>query len=221
MSPKKQFKWSSHRPVIQTLLKLLQPQFIMELGVGNFSTPVLLASDARQIMHIENDQPWLDHVTQQFSNDTRSQFLFHDLGPGVKKSTAWSVLPEQWQRQQTQYYQRLATDHVPQHLSPRLLFVDHYTCLRVLSINVLADHFDAVIYHDAETPDTYGYQHIRADLADQFDHWQLRPNSSWTGFMVRRGSIDATALEPHLRGQFQVFAADYGRTVDEFQMTRI
>lgn len=220
MSPKKQFKWSSHQPVIQTLLALLEPQFILELGVGNFSTPLLLASDAKKILHIENDQPWLDHVTQQFSNDTRSEFRFHDLGPGVKKSTAWSILPPHWQAQQTQYYQTLALD-LAQYTGPRLLFVDHFTCLRVLSINCLADYFDAVIYHDAETPDTYGYQHMRADLAGQFDHWQMRPNSSWTGFLVRRGQLDHARLATHLHAEFALFAQSYGRTVDEFRLDTV
>ena len=218
MSPKKIFKWSSHQPVIKTLLALLEPQLIVELGVGNFSTPLMLASGAARVLHIENDQPWLDHVRQQFASDDRSEFIYHDLGPGINKATPWASLSEDWQQQQRGFYGDLAHSIQRMDLAPGLLFVDHYTCIRLLSINCLANLFDAVIYHDAEHPGVYGYDSIDPDLAPSFDHYQLETVSSWTGFMIRKGRCSVEDLESLMMSECASFGQPFGRSVDSFRM---
>lgn len=220
MSPKKQFKWSSHNPAILTALDLLKPDFILELGVGNFSTPLLLESQAQLLWHIENDLPWLDHVQKTFATDGRSEFRHHAMGDRVNKSTAWSSLPSQSQAAQHEYYQNLADEISRLDLEPRLLFVDHFTCVRTLSINHLCPQFDWVIYHDAETPEVYGYQNIRQDFRDQFDQYTLRTASSWTGMLIRRGLMATNDLNDCIMSNCRTFGQRFGRSIDEFQLVR-
>ena len=220
MSPKKQFKWSSHNPAIVTALDLLMPDFILELGVGNYSTPLLLRSQAQLLWHIENDLPWLDHVQQTFDTDNRSHFRHHAIGDHVNKSTSWASLSSQSQADQHEYYENLADEIGRLDRGPRLLFVDHFTCVRTLSINHLAPQFDWVIYHDAETPEVYGYQNIRQDLRDQFDQYLLRTASSWTGMLIRRGMTAAEQLDDRIMANCHTFGKKFGRSIDEFQLVR-
>lgn len=221
MSPKKQFKWSSHNPVIMTALDLLQPAFVLELGVGNFSTPLLLQSPAKMIWHIENDRPWLDHVQQTFSTDGRSHFRYHEISDRVNKSTAWSSLPKDLQATQHAFYENLADEISRVDMDPRLLFVDHFTCVRTVSINHLAPKFDWIIYHDAETPEVYDYHKIESRLLDSFDHYVLQTASSWTGMLIRRGMAQTGNLQSTMLHHCKTFGDKFGRSLDEFKLVRI
>lgn len=220
MSPKKQFKWSSHNPVIMTALDLLQPDFVLELGVGNFSTPLLLGSQAKMIWHVENDRPWLDHVQQTFNIDSRSHFRYHDISDRVNKSTAWSSLPPDLQATQHAYYENLAAEVSRVDMHVRLLFVDHFTCVRTLAINHLAPQFDWVIYHDAETPEVYEYHKIDSTLFDSFDHYVLQTASSWTGMLIRRGLTQAEKLQSTMLHNCKTFGGKFGRSLDEFALVK-
>ena len=221
MSPKKQFKWSSHNPVIKSVLTVIEPKFIMELGVGNFSTPLLLDSSAEKILHIENDQPWLDHVQTQFNIDSRSEFRYHALGANVGKAIAWSRIPEDSQDTYREYYQDLSDEISKIDLAPKMLFVDHFTCVRTLAVNCLADEFDVIIYHDAETPEIYEYQNIRSDLSDIFDRYMLQTISSWTGCVVRKGTVDAEVLKQAVLSECQTFGQKFNRSIEEFAWVQI
>lgn len=221
MSPKKQFKWSSHNPVIMTALELLSPEFVLELGVGNFSTPLFLASSATKIWHIENDRPWLDHVLAHFKIDHRSEFRYHEISDRVNKSTAWSSLPTDLQAAQHTYYTGLAHEISQEAITPRLLFVDHFTCVRTLSINLLAEQFDWVIYHDAETPEVYGYQDIDRALSNDFDQYVLHTSSSWTGMLIRRDKIVGEDIHTAMMANCETFGRSYGRSIAEFSLEKI
>ena len=221
MGPKKIFKWSSHTPVIRSALDLVKPDLVVELGIGNFSTPHFLSSAAQKILHIENDQQWLEHVHTTFTNTDHSEFRLHWLGDHVNKSTGWNRLPADQQAQCIVYYQDLAQEIQALDLRPRLLFVDHFTCLRALAINYLGPEFDCVIYHDAETPDTYGYETIRADFADQFDHYILHTQSSWTGLLIKRDIMAADDLICNILDHAETFGQSFGIARDNFCVDRV
>lgn len=216
MSPKKKFKWSSHNPAILTALELVLPNIIVELGVGNFSTPLFLQSSAKKIIHIENDSQWLGAMQDQYTVADRNEFRLHYIADNVGKSTPLSSLPQHTVDQCKQYYQELQQEVSNFDLGSKLLFVDHYSCLRGMSINSLAHSFDAIVYHDAETPEVYDYQTIDADLSDVFDRWILKTSSSWTGFMIRKNLVSVEVLEETMRKHCETFGHDYGKSLDEF-----
>ena len=221
MSPKKRFKWSSHNPVITAGLKLLKPEFALELGIGNYSTPLFLESGIEKIVHIENDKSWLDHIQLTYQTDARSEFHHHDLGPGINKATQWNALPQDCQMACIRYYSDLSAVLSSNTFRSRLLFVDHYTCLRALAINMLSAHFDFVIYHDAENPEIYGYDSLRSDLLDQFDHFLLKTSSSWTGFFIRKNSLDLQEAKLVLTDETEAFLQKFGKVPDEFVLEQL
>ena len=48
------YAWSSHQPVIRMALKVFKPKFILELGIGRYSTPIFLKEKCEKAF-IEND----------------------------------------------------------------------------------------------------------------------------------------------------------------------
>lgn len=214
MSPKKVFKWSSHKPVLLAALDLFKPRLILELGVGNFSTPVLIDSPADRTIHVENDGSWLAMVQEQHGDHTGSEFMHHSLPFYVTKSTrAQDVDPATLQSAQ-EFYQDLKQ----QMTTPScLIFVDHFTCLRTLAINTLFSAADCLIYHDAETPEVYDYQRIDQSSPD-FDRFVLKTPSSWTGFWVRRSVISSDLMRRAVMDHAENFGRGFGLQRTHFEI---
>lgn len=218
MSPKKMFKWSSHQPVIHTALELLQPEFVLELGMGNFSSPLFINSNAKKIIHIENDGKWIDIVKTNFKFDNRSEIIFHNLNAAISNSTRKSKVPTQVLEDATEYYNNLKLKLETLNYNKKLLFVDHFASLRVLAINTIATSFDYVIYHDAEAPEEYEYETLDKSLLETFDHYILQTPSSWTGFFVKRNIIDQTNLQSIIYKHSEKFGEPYRIPLTSFKL---
>lgn len=221
MSPKKIFKWSSHNPVIMAVQDLLQPRFIIELGVGNFSTPLLINRSAKKILHVENDKEWLDQIAINHGNDPASEFIHHGLPSSITKSTLCKDLPGYVIDQCQSYYQSLADRSRSISLGPKLLFVDHFASIRTQAINQLAVGFDFVIYHDAESPEEYDYQSIDSAFDQIFDRYVLRTRSSWTGFFCKHGLLEAHYLIDAILDKADQFGQKFGLCRNDFAVDKI
>lgn len=217
MGAKKQFKWSSHNPVVMGCLDRLQPKLVVELGVGNYSSPLFFRSNAQKIIHVENDREWLEHVRRTHAPSPVSEFRHHDLGPNVANSTHVRRIPDEMKEQARAYYDDLANTVNVIALSPRLLFVDHFACMRTIAINRLARHFDIVIYHDAEAPTEYEYDQID-DMSDIFDRHMLHTPSSWTGFFSRKDRVDPALLQQAVMDQAEKFGQIFNLSRKDFSV---
>jgi hypothetical protein len=220
MSPKKKFKWSSHQPVIYTAIELLKPNFILELGIGNYSSPLFINSNAKKIIHIENDNKWINLVKTNFQFDNRSEIIFHELESGIINSTKRKKVSEKFLNDATEYYINLKDKIENFNYDKKLLFVDHYASLRVLSINILSKHFDFVIYHDAEAPEEYEYNLLDTALLEKFDHYVLKTDSSWTGFYINQGLTDRTTLQTTIYNHSEKFGKPFNIPISSFKLER-
>lgn len=207
MNPKKEFAWSSYTPVVNMALEVLKPNLIVELGVGNFSSPIFIESGAQKTIHIENDKGWFDLVKSKFSSSSKSEIIYHFLGNGIKKDTNLKSLSSDALISITEYYENLKKEIVKTS-SPRLLFVDQFASVRTISINILAKEFDFIIYHDAEHPEEYNYQDLDTSLLNNFKHYTLKTPSTWTGFYIRKNFV-STDLEYKMLNYAEVFGKKY------------
>lgn len=221
MSPKKKFKWSSHTPVLKTLIELCSPELIVELGVGHYSTPVFLSSSAESIIHIENNKEWLNLIGKEFQNSKRSRFVFHDLGNTIKNASHYDKLSNQTKIDLIEYYMKLKSEILSMPNQRKFLFVDHYTCARTVSINVLCDAFDAVAYHDAETPDAYNYQNLDKSLSEKFDHFVLKTPASWTGFFIKKQLVNTSLLNSTMDNHCEIFGKTFNIPSSEFTILQL
>lgn len=72
-------QWSSHRLILDPLLKQLRPKRIIELGAGVFSTHKL-AEKCENLISIENEQVWMDTMKKELS-DLDNVTLVYRQGP--------------------------------------------------------------------------------------------------------------------------------------------
>lgn len=219
MSPRKKFKWSSHTPVLQTAIELLQPELIVELGVGYFSSPIFLGSSAKKIMHIENDKSWLDLISNEYKDSISSEFIFHEIHGKVKKSTHYNSLSNDAKQELTAYYKLLNNTVSSSTHSSKFLFVDHFACARTVAINELADAFDMIAYHDAETPDEYNYTSLDTTLYNKFDHYVLKTQSTWTGFYIKKNLVEDLILETTVYKYSKEFGKEFG--ISNFELEKL
>jgi hypothetical protein len=168
--------WASHQPLIKSIMEFYKPKFVLELGIGNFSTPELIKDT--DYLGIENDSNWIETIKNKFKN---LNIIHHDLGKEVEISTKYKSLSEDQINKFIKFYDNI---HIPS-VSPKLLFVDHFTSVRTISLNTLGNKFDIIIYHDSEEPN--GVQWYNYDLLslNQFKKYHLKSDVVWTTLLIK------------------------------------
>lgn len=174
--PNINYPWSTHQPLIKLLLKVFNPKFILELGMGHYSTPLFQAHDCEK-MFIENDPNWIKEM------NIKGNVVLHEITVPIL-IPAYDILPEQ--RQAIIDYYITLRDSISR-TECSLLFVDNYSCCRALAINILYPVFDLIIYHDCEPQciERYNYYFDEKLLAD-FNHYNLITSATWAGCFVKK-----------------------------------
>lgn len=222
MKPKKKLRWSSHQPVIHSMLELISPKIIVELGIGHFSSPLFINSTAEKLFHIENDIEWFNSIKNHYIFDNRSELIYHNLEGDINKSTKKSELSLSKIKDIHAFYENFNETIRNINKEPKLLFVDQYTCLRTTSINMLGDSFEAIIYHDLETPETYEYEKISKDFENTYDHYALKiDNSTWTGFFIKKNTINESLLTSVIEKHSKEFAKNFDVPSSRFKLEKM
>jgi hypothetical protein len=158
---------SSHQPVIIDVLAKFKPKFVLELGIGYYSTPLFRGID---YIGIDNNKEWVDRMNGQYPD---MRFIHHDIGElkNYEMDDSKSFLTNA-----IRYYDSILLPDV----KPRLLFVDNYASLRTIAINTLKDKFQYIIYHDSEAK-VYRYDKID-DTGFEVIHYPTYPR---TTLMIR------------------------------------
>ena len=183
------FEWATHQPLIKAILDLYDPKFVLELGAGEYSTPLFIG---RNFMCIENDIDWINHLKTKFDID----IIHHNLEDIPDYVFLKHLTTEQVSRV-TGYYRRLI---IPEE-RPNLLFVDQVPACRTISINTLRGKFDIIIYHDC---DETGMEINNYNLINKegFNSYVLATNKTGTCVMIRKevdeGFLKET-LKPHIK----------------------
>lgn len=165
------YEWATHQPVIRAVMDLYQPQYVLELGPGIYSTPVFLEYNLT-FDCIENDAVWISYLNEKYNLNV----IHHDLG-NISADITFDELDFNQKKQIIDCYSQIATPNI----YPRLLFVDQYCACRMLSISALHNKFSIIIYHDSELKVN------RYDLVNNagFIVYKLETEKSHTTLMVR------------------------------------
>jgi hypothetical protein len=179
---------TTHIPLTRTVLKMFEPKYIMELGIGWYSSSLFneykKVHPEIQYVGIENDKVWMADVKTQCP---LLDFVYHDMGE-VSIRMFWNDLSQYQRDTLSEYYGKLSIPDT----SPKLLFVDNYGSCRVIAFNTLKDKFDFIIIHDCELAGAFAYSYDRLNTAG-YDAYYLKNNLSWTVLFVRKG-IDISGI---------------------------
>jgi len=199
MRIRKNWSWSTSKPLLSSLVEVAKPKFILEMGIGLNSTPIFLNSNCKDIIFMENSERWLRHMKRKYEFKSYHKTILHDLGPEVDIGAFPKQLTKAKRTEIIDYYNKLFDD-VSIKESPRLLFVDHFTCCRTLAINALYGAFDIIAYHDCEPRGVRWYEYYFEDgLENNYSHYKLRTPRSWTGCFIKHGSGFDTLLKSNIK----------------------
>lgn len=179
----KQYQWATHQPLIKVALDLYKPDFILELGIGENSTPIFskyVNSGTCTYVGVENDKDWIALMQKScpFLN-----FIYHNVLP-ITGSIPFSKLTVSQKVSLFEYYKNLNIPVLQN--SNNLLFVDQYASTRALSINILMDKFDVLIVHDVEPKAYKFYMYNKIDFTGYDLHILESPTTS-TLLVERKG----------------------------------
>lgn len=215
------YRWSSHQPVINTILELLNPKLIIELGVGTYSTPLLLNSNAIKTIHIDNDSGWIDLVKKENNISIKNDFRTHILDNNINLKIPLKDLSQNQKSRIANYYNELLKEINEINYRPSVIFTDGFTCCRKLSIDILTKSVDVMIYHDAEHPELYGYDNLDTSINDSYEQYILQTATSWTGFFIRKGLIDTDTLNSTMDKYVKQYIENLDISADGFNFLQI
>lgn len=166
-------------------MELYVPKFIVELGIGEYSTSTFFQYDFDKYIGIENDFEWFTFISDKYKEKKNSKFIYHNLGDDIKNATFLKDITKEQVHIIEQYYLQLPYDILYDDISPKVLFVDNYTCCRTLAINTLYKYFDIIIYHDCEPKAISWYEYyFKKDLINNYNNFYYKTPSAWTGFFI-------------------------------------
>jgi len=178
-----EWEWSTHRPIIQMVLSYFNPKYIVELGSGNFSTPLFVEHNVHTKC-IESEYEWYVHSKNKYPD---LDIVYHK-NPG--EMTIYTKIHELTGEQRTEitdFYQKLLIIAEKEVAHPSLLFVDQFNCGRTISINTLFSVFDIILYHDAQPEGIVWHSYYFDDrIWADFDHFILKSKISHTGMFIRK-----------------------------------
>lgn len=197
--------WSTHQPLLKAVLKEFNPDLIVELGMGNYSTPILSSGNGRYV-GIDNDSEWLDFVIKENhfeGKDIRLQEIKHPI------AYKWNQLTDQEQIDIINFYKLRQIEFTFDRGKMKLLFVDNHTCARTQAINIMGTAFDVIIYHDCEPLGIPWYSYYFNDqIKNDYDKYELRTPKSWAGCFIKKG------IKHNLTETINEFMNEYQRQVN-------
>jgi hypothetical protein len=180
------FIYGSHLPVLKAAVSYFSPDFCLELGAGKFSTP-FLNQHVKQLVTVENDPDWYDELECWLPERDGFHSILHQVGSGIGPHTVYHEVPPLRRAQHNRFYRFLQQYvRLQANGSLRLLFVDQFVGLRTVSLQMLADDFDLVVFHDTEPASMPSY---RYDLFLQ----TLTP-THWVNFVFRSFNVHTDLL---------------------------
>lgn len=206
------YEWNTHKPILNLVMEEYKPQFVLELGCGFNSTPILCK--APHYIGIDNDKEWLETLQKQMPDNT---FEFHDL-QGVGKHVQFKELKETSKFNLFNYYDELR-GHLEDKPQPRFLFVDQFTCARNISINLLSDHFDFIAFHDCQPEGMKVYAYDLSRLKDKFEIFILTSPTSWTGFLVSKKG-DTSDIVDKIQPYIETYCKEVNLPIRTMQLKR-
>lgn len=186
---------ATHRPMIKAIFALYDPQAVLEIGIGEFSTPLF---QHLEYMGVEGDPDWVNTIMAKI----KTAFIIHHPMGAFHKGYALRDLRSTQIADIISFYKELPKLRK----SPKLLFVDGYACTRIPALHTLGDQFDFIIYHDCQPKSVHHYNYDSLNLSG-FVNYYLTSPTSWTGLLVRDTEDKGKAalekvIEPYIK-EFQ------------------
>jgi hypothetical protein len=178
------WEWSTHRPLIQMVLQYFKPQQIVELGSGNFSTPLFVAYNPPRLVCYESENEWYLLNKERYP---QLNIVHHRLPENITIHTKIHEITADEMCQIKRYYENVKNMVMQNDISPKMLFVDQFNCGRTISINTMFDTFDIIMYHDAQPEGIEWHSYYFNELLHScYDHFTLKTRLSWTSMFVSK-----------------------------------
>ncbi len=143
----KLLKYSSHIPLLLSVMEVFSHNQIVELGSGFFSTPIFYHNYVDKFVTVEDDKDWYDKIVRYYEpkegfEAIYSGLLFWDEKP---YKPTFSEITAKQQRLLIRFY-----ESVKEHFPTDIMFVDQIKYGRSVSIDILGKYTNVLIYHDAQ-----------------------------------------------------------------------
>lgn len=184
------WRWSTNIPMIQSLIKLYNPELVVESGIGDYSTPAITSGKFKQYIGIDTDKNWLDRAKMS-NKDTRCDFRHHIIHEEITIGTFLKDVSSETIDNISNYYTLLCDEIKINNLHTKMFFVDGATCTRKIAICNSFSAFDIIAFHDCEPEGIPWYDYYFNDvLQKNYKRITYITPGSWTGCFIKKELFD-------------------------------
>lgn len=187
------YEWMTHAPLIRAVMDVYSPAFVLELGVGDYSTPIFVEYGVKYL-GVDTELEWVNDIIKKYDVNV----FYHEIGE-IGRRLNYKKITEEQRADIREYYEGLMFPE----LKPNLLFVDQDATCRLISIQVLSPKFDIILYHDH---DEMGFEDNSYDLINDygFNRYALTTERTGAGVMIRQGidkgiEVLNDAIQPYIK----------------------
>lgn len=174
--------WGSHKPLLQSLIEIFKPYFIMELGIGSFSTPIL-SKQCVKYVGIEQDLLWIEKILSL--PELKNINILHHA-TDIKIEQRFEDLSLTQIGNLIMFYTILKGSVFTFKIDGySMLFVDNYTGCRTVAIDTMYDAFDIICYHDSEAVEYYSYN-FSEKIEKNYCHYTLTTDIIGTSVFIKK-----------------------------------
>jgi hypothetical protein len=173
---RKNRRYASHLPVLKYLFDEYDIKNVIELGMGNHSTPFFLEQDIESLVSVETDRDWIQICKEKHGVSNRQIIVYHH---------------------DVESLNHITSDY-------DLGFVDcKPNSIRGACVNKLIDSgVNIIVMHDFEPQfqDGYGYKKISLSEDYQLLVYQNQEpyrgwGDPWTGVIIKKSLVDEDLLK--------------------------
>lgn len=212
------YSWSTHQPLLYSLLECFEPEFVLELGVGLYSTPIFSNDqNIKKLISVENDKEWYEHILKNINFKSNHELFWHDLKE-LNKYMFLKDLNESQIKRLKENYEDIYNTTCDSNYNLKLLFVDNFTCCRTIAINTLYKYFDIIVYHDAEGVDWYDYDKFDEDLILKYHRYILQSERSWTGCFIKNDLKNLKYVSENIKQYIQKYCIENNSDISKMRL---
>lgn len=200
------YESSNHKPLVQFVMDKLKPNFVMELGMGFYSTSLFNSYKLDKFISIENDIEWISTIVKSYYSENHS-VIYHQIN--IDKFTKWSDLFTEEKQGLVDYYQQIKKTIPTDGL--KLLFVDNYTSCRMVAMNILVGVFDIIIFHDCQPEGVLMYEYDFSNTVwEKWNRCTLTSPNAYTGLLTRKEiPFDFIGIQKYINAFNKEMGVDY------------
>lgn len=186
-SLRKSFLYTSHIPLILSVIRSFSHKNIIEFGSGMFSTKIFYDNFTNKFTTIESNEDWLISIKDIFKDKIGFDMSYNDISKmGIDSKCSYDQLSSQQIDEISDFY----NSQTKKCKVFDVAFIDQEKCSRFISLKCLLGKSKIILYHDSQLTEKFNYGIVeKMYKTDRYSVYKYKTIPNWTNMIVDKKFI--------------------------------